>query len=145
MYSERELLQDIYHRLVDDYNGNEAFTQKEEDRYTLLHAIGVIDYRDDFITIFNDDEKCLLVFITDNGKSKVINYDDNFFYVEILLDTYLEMIEASFKGWKNKDLNESDYAEIKEQLGNYYKHLIRYADDLDLELANEQVRTLLGA
>ena len=104
-----------------------------------------MDYSDCFITIFNDVEKATLVFLNDNGNTKAINYDDNFFYVERLLDTYLEMIELSFKGWKNKDLNENDYQEIKEHLGNYYKHLIRYADDLDLSLANEQVRGLLGA
>lgn len=104
-----------------------------------------LDYRDSFITIFNDDEKMIVVFLNDNGTTKAIGYDSNFFYEELLLDTYLEMIELSFKGWKNKQLTDSDYEEIKEHLGKYYKHLIRFADDLDLSLANEQVRGLLGA
>ena len=102
-----------------------------------------LDYKDCCITIFNDDEKCLIVFVTDNGKSKVINYDDNFFYVEELLDTYLEMIELSFRGWQSKELTTSDYDEIKTYLKKYFRHLKRQGADIDLEQANEQVRGLL--
>lgn len=102
-----------------------------------------LDYKDTFITIFNDDDKCFLVFITDTGKSKVISYDDNFFYVEYLLDIYLEMIEASFKGWKHKRLTQNDYEEIKACLGKYYKHLKRQCE-IDLECVSNETRGVLS-
>lgn len=104
-----------------------------------------LDYRDCNVSVFHDDEKCLMLFVNDLGQSKAICYDSNFFYVEELLDAYFEAIEQSFKGWKNKELSDDDYDEIKGYLRKYYKHLKRQCDDIDLSQANENVRRLLKA
>lgn len=50
-------------------------------------------YRDTFITLFNDEEKCLAVFVNDRGQTKVINYDDNFYSVEDDILAYDELIK----------------------------------------------------
>lgn len=49
-------------------------------------------YRDTYITLFNDEEKCLAVFVNDRGQTKVINYDDNFYSVEDDILAYDELI-----------------------------------------------------
>lgn len=99
-----------------------------------------LDYKDTFITIFNDSDKLCVVFLNDKGKTQAINYDDNFFYVEYLIDTYYDFIVDSFKGWKNNKLYKSDWEEIFSHLLKYIKHLKRQSDDLDFEAVSKEVR-----
>lgn len=106
------------------------------------HKRKYLDFKDDTITIFNDDDKLILVFVNDRGNSEVVSYDDNFFYVEYLLDTYLDLLEKSFRGWRNRELDQNDYEEIKVYLKRYYRHLKRQTE-VDLQSANDQVRGLL--
>lgn len=103
-----------------------------------------LDYKDTFITIFSDWDKMLLCFVTDTGKSKVVSLDDNFFYVEELIDTYYEMIVQSFMGWRNdySALNEGDWKEIKEHLEKYVRY-IKKESTIDLTLCNDDVKALL--
>ena len=102
-----------------------------------------LEYKDYAITIFNDDDKLMLVFVNDRGNAKVVSYDDNMFYIEYLLDTYLEMIENDFLGWRNKHLTDKDYEEIQPLLKRYYRHVKRYGD-IDLEALNGHTREVLG-
>ena len=100
-------------------------------------------YKDTFITLFNDDEKCLVVFLTDNGHAKAINYDDNFYYVEYLIDTYLEMIIKSFKGWRNKTLDKGDWQEITQQLKKFVRYLKKH-EEIENCCICKEARGLLG-
>jgi len=102
-----------------------------------------LDYKDFYITIFNDDDKLALVFLNDIGDTQSINYDDNMFYIEYLIDTYLEMITKSFKGWRDKELTDSDKKEIKTHLQKYVNHLKRHTE-IDYEACDSAVLEMLG-
>lgn len=102
-----------------------------------------LEYKDWCITIFNDDDKSSLVFLNDLGNTKAVSYDDNMFYIEYLLDIYLDMIELSFKGYRGRELTDSDYEEIKPLLTRYYKHLKRNSE-IDLEAVNKHTSEVLG-
>ena len=82
MNETRQELLDLYNRLVANYNDNKKFEQHEEDRLVVDRVINTIIWEDDFITIFCDRNKCLLVFINDRGNSKVLSFDDNFYSIE---------------------------------------------------------------
>ena len=100
-------------------------------------------FKDTFITLFNDSDKCMVVFLTDNGQTKAINYDDNFFYVECLIDTYHEMIIKSFKGWRNRALTKCDKEEIKAHLKKFIKFLKRQ-NEIDYNSMCIETREVLG-
>ena len=102
-----------------------------------------LDYKDTFITVFNDPDKLMLVFLTDSGHTEAVSYDDNFFYVEYLIDIYEEMLEKSLKTYKLKnELDANDYREIKSYVNKYIKHLKKFGD-LDLTCCNKQVCKIL--
>ena len=106
-----------------------------------------LDYEDCFITLFHDYEKCMVVFLTDNGHTKAICYDDNFFYVESILDTYVEMLEKSFVGWKNRPLTEDDYDEMREMTKRFYRHFKRQCGKgtyYDIDNCQPFTREVLG-
>lgn len=100
-----------------------------------------LDYSDCFVSIFNSDDKCKLVFVNDKGDTMAVDYDSNFFYVEYLLDTYYSMIIKSLKSNYYKINGTND--EIKPYLRKYYRHIKRQCSDIDLSLASEQVNALL--
>ena len=108
----------------------------------IVEKLGGLQYRDTFISMFDDSEKALTIMVNDKGKTKVINYDDNFFYIESLLDTYLELIEDSFKYWVDRELDIEELKAIKQLLQDFYKNLKQYGE-IDLELANKRVQELL--
>ena len=104
-----------------------------------------LDYKDCCITLFNDDDKCMVVFLTDNGHTKAISYDDNFFYVEYVMDTYVEMFEKSFMGWNQRRLTNDDYDEMQEFVRRFYRHIKRQCGDgFNIENCNEHTRKILG-
>lgn len=90
--NDRILLNDLLNRLIDDYNNGITFKQHEEDRLVLRRLADTMLYSDDYISVFNDSEKCLLIFVNDRGFTKVLNYDDNFYSVEDNLIAYNELI-----------------------------------------------------
>lgn len=110
--TDRELLLDLYNRLVDDYDNGKAFSQHEEDRLVLDRVINTLTYRDDYITIFCDTEKCLLVFLNDRGDTKVLNFDDNFYSIEEDILAYDELIKKTYLPSE----------EQKEYLGKFVKY-----------------------
>ena len=95
-----------------------------------------LSYCDLFITMFSDLEHCQVVLVNDIGTSKVINFDDNFFYVECLLDAYLELILDSSKKWAIQT------RELKIYVNKFYKELCK-DNEIDLSLASEEVRALI--
>ena len=97
-----------------------------------------IEYRDTFLTVFNDDEKMLVIFVTDTGHTKAVNYDDNFFYVEYLIETYLEMILVSFAHWGIEERKE----EIKKHVKKFLKHMERKTE-IDRELFSKELTEIL--
>lgn len=101
-----------------------------------------LDYKDYVITIFNDCDKCMVVFLTDNGYTKAIDYDSNFFYVEYLIDTYYEMAVKSFKGWRNKDLDLEDLKEIKGLMKKFVAHLKRQCE-IDMSYVCKEAKEVL--
>lgn len=102
-----------------------------------------LDYRDSFITIFCDDEKYFVVFVNDRGSVNAINYDDNFYYVEYLIDTYFDLIVDSFKRWGHKDLTDEDWREIAQHTIKYIKHLKRSQAEINYELICEETRGVI--
>lgn len=96
------------------------------------------EYSDTFVSVINDNEKMLVIFVTDNGQAKVISYDDNFFYVEILIETYLEMLLVSFKRWGFDTHKE----EIKKHVKKFLKHMEKRTE-IDRELFSEELTELL--
>ena len=108
----------------------------------MRHRSKYLDYKDYVITIFNDFDKCMLVFLTDNGHTKSVDYDSNFFYVEELIDTYYEMAVKSFKGWRNKDLDLEDLKEIKRLLKKFIAHLKRQCE-IDLSCVRKETKEVL--
>lgn len=94
--NDKELLQDLYERLVANYNDNKKFKQHEEDRLVLDRVINTLVWRDDFITIFCDYEKCLIVFVNDRGDSKTLSFDDNFYSIEENILVYDELIKKTY-------------------------------------------------
>lgn len=50
-------------------------------------------YRDYCVSLFNDEEKMLLIFVNDRGNTKVLNYDDNFYSVEDNIIAYYEVLK----------------------------------------------------
>lgn len=113
--NDKELLQDLYERLVANYNDNKKFEQHEEDRLVLDRVINTLVWRDDFITIFCDYEKCLIVFVNDRGDSKVLSFDDNFYTIEDNIVAYDELIKKT-------------YLPIDEQK-TYLGEFVRYCED----------------
>lgn len=96
MYNLKHDLNDLYERLVANYNDDKAFNQCEEDRIALSRVINAIQYEDDCITIFCDDEKCLIVFVNDRGDSKTLSFDDNFYSIEDNILAYDELIKKTY-------------------------------------------------
>ena len=96
------------------------------------------EYSDTFVSIINDYEKMLVIFVTDNGHTKAVNYDDNFFYVESLIETYLEMLLVSFKNWDIDTHKE----EIKKHVKKFLKHMEKKTE-IDRELFSQELTDLL--
>lgn len=127
MMNDKELLQDLYNRLVDDYNENKAFKQHEEDRLVVDRVINTIIWEDDFITIFCDQNKCLLVFINDRGNSKVLSFDDNFYSIEDDILAYDELIKKTYL----------PVEEQKKYLGEFYHYCEEECKQGGYELNNK--------
>lgn len=72
-------------------------------------------YRDFYITLFNDNQKYLAVFVNDRGLTKVINYDDNFY-------SYIDDIEAYDTLIKHAT---DDEQEQQKYLGKFIKYIAR--------------------
>lgn len=115
MNETRQELLDLYNRLVANYNDNKAFKQQEEDRLVVDRVINTLIWEDDFITIFCDRNKCLLVFINDRGNSKVLSFDDNFYSIEDNILAYDELIKKT-------------YLPIEEQK-QYLGEFVKYCED----------------
>ena len=101
-----------------------------------------IDYTDLFVTIFVDYDKTLLVFVNDTGDTKAVNFDDNFFYVESLIDTYFDMISKSFDKWYGGDVEKGN-KEKRKHLAKYVRHIQKQAR-IDLQQCDDDVKKLLG-
>ena len=101
-----------------------------------------VEWKDYYITIFNSDDFYTLVFLNEKGNTKSVCYEDNFFYVECSIDTYLYMVEDTFKSYKHAELDEDDYNEISDYLKRYYKHVKRQCE-VDLEALNEHTLEVL--
>ena len=127
MMNDKELLQDLYERLVANYNDNKKFNQHEEDRLVLDRVINTLVWRDDFITIFCDYEKCLIVFINDRGDSKVLSFDDNFYSIEDNILAYDELIKKTYL----------PIEEQKKYLGEFYHYCEEECKQGGYELNNE--------
>lgn len=111
MMNDKELLQDLYNRLVDDYNENKAFKQREEDRLVVRHLLDTIVYVDSYITILCDYDKCLIIFVNHYGQTQVLNFDDNFYSIEENILAYNDLIKKAT----------DDEQEQQEFLGNFIK------------------------
>ena len=81
-------------------------------------------YRDSYISIFNDDEKYLAIFVNDRGQAKVLNYDDNFYSIEEDIIVYNELIKHAT----------SDLQEQQEYLGKFIKYVKREVKKSNAEL-----------
>ena len=81
-------------------------------------------YRDYYVSLFNDDEKCLLVFVSENGKTKVLSYDDNFYSIEDNIIAYYEVLkEATQDDEEIKDYLGAFIDYIKSEMKNYNEEL----------------------
>lgn len=89
-------------------------------------------YRDSYITIFNDEEKCLVVFLNDRGQTKVINYDDNMYSYMDDIDAYDTLIRHAT----------DDEQEQQKYLGKFIKYLAREVakcnEEIDYEYLKER-------
>lgn len=124
--TKQELL-DLYNRLVDNYNNDKKFEQHEEDRLVVDRVIDTLIWEDDFITIFCDQNKCLLVFINDRGDSKVLSFDDNFYSIEDNILAYDELIKKTYL----------PIEEQKKYLGEFYRYCEEECKQSGCELNNE--------
>ena len=79
----------------------------------------VLIYRDAYISVFCDNQKCLLVFVTDKGLTKTVNIDSNFYTIEDDIITYKELIEVATQD-KQEQIN---------YLGTYLNNAIDKAKD----------------
>lgn len=99
-------------------------------------------WRDPCVSVFGDEDKVLAVYVNDKGKTRVINYDDNFYsiyediraYNELLLDSlevdgvlrdcdkedYQKMVDDFIYDQLVKEGVEIDYDYLKELGVNYY-------------------------
>ena len=59
-------------------------------------------WRDFFVTIWCDTEKCYSVYLNDKGLTKTINIDSNFYSPEDDIIAYKEMIDTSSAQGKDK-------------------------------------------
>ena len=81
-------------------------------------------YRDYCISVFNDDEKCLLIFVNDRGNTKVLNYDDNFYCIEDNIITYYELLKNTLDNEdEHKEYLEPFIAYIKKEIEGYNQEL----------------------
>lgn len=60
-------------------------------------------YEDFYVTVFNDYEKCMVVFVSDEGMCKALSYDSNFYSPEEDIITYVELINHSFRGQQSEE------------------------------------------
>lgn len=129
------------------YKDREDIAQlvKERIDYITRTTTQHLEYRDMFVSLFHDEEKLTMVFLNDRGETKSICYDDNFFYVESLLEEYYNMILSSFKGWRDRELDQQDLEELKEYLVAFYKWLDggNEEEPLDFEVLSEELQELL--
>lgn len=118
---------------------------KERIDYIQRTRTPTTQYRDTFVTLFHDEEKMALVFLNDRGKTKSISYDDNFFYVESLVEEYYEMLLDSFQHWRTKELCDDDLDEMRIYLSGFYLWLNKEQQEepLDFEVLSEEVQQLL--
>ena len=72
-------------------------------------------YRDFYISLFNDEQKCLAVFVNDRGLTKVVNWDDNFYSYLDDIDAYNTLIKHAT----------DDDEEQQQYLGKFIKYLAR--------------------
>ena len=81
-----------------------------------------IMYRDWFVSMFNDNQKLLIIFVNDIGDTKVISYDSNFYCIEDNIIAYREVLFKSIED--NEERNEFLKAFI-----DFVKQEIKDSDD----------------
>ena len=77
-----------------------------------------IEYVSRPIRIFNDVDSCQLIFVQEWSEIKAINYDDNFYWLGELLETFY----AYLLEWFGQDANDK---ELQKELDKYLRHLKR--------------------
>ena len=93
-------------------------------------------YRDIFVSVFVDSEKCLVIYVNDKGNTRVVNYDDNFYSVEEDIVAYDEMLRDSLKDDTTNDIREVDREDYLRLLGNYIKSVEKELETSDCEGLN---------
>lgn len=83
-------------------------------------------YEDYYVSVFNDWNKCMVVFVSDEGMCKAISYDSNFYSPEEDILAYVELINHSFRGIQSE---EKDF-----YINKFIKHVER-----ELAKGNEEL------
>ena len=93
-------------------------------------------YRDIFVSVFVDSEKCLVIYVNDKGNTNVVNFDSNFYSVEDDIIAYDEMLKDSLKDDTTNEIREVDREDYFRFLGNYIKSVEKELETSDLEGLN---------
>lgn len=110
---------------------------KRKDKKVVFKLLGdekdkvdnTLIYRDIFVSMFVDTDKCLLVLVNRQGDTKVRDIDSNYYCIEDDIADYYELLT-------NMTSNEK---EVKEYLEAFIKHISK--DCEDFELNKEYLKT----
>ena len=72
-------------------------------------------YNDGYTDVRNISEFCMMVFTNNDGKTKVVGYDDNFFSTLDLLKAFREI---------SKPVHEDDEEELEQAIDGFKKWMI---------------------
>ena len=89
-------------------------------------------WQDQFVSVFIDSDKCLVIFVNDKSNTKVLNFDSNFYCIEEDILAYEELLRDSLT--YGGELEEDTY---KEFLRDFIKDTEEQVKDTTQEIAWE--------
>ena len=93
-------------------------------------------YQDICVSVFVDNNKCLIIFVNDKGNTRVVNFDSNFYSVEDNIIAYEEMLRDSLLDDTTNDIREVDREDYSKLLKDYIKSVEKELETSDLEGLN---------
>ena len=81
-------------------------------------AIRRLDFKSDIIRIYNDIESCCIIIIANFGENRILNYDDNFFWVGELYCSFVSLVDDYY----NNDIEDKERKALVKRFERHLKN-----------------------
>lgn len=81
-------------------------------------AIRRLDFKSDIIRIYNDIESCCIIIIANFGEHRILNYDDNFFWVGELYNSFVSLVDDYY----NNDIEDDGRKKLVKRFERHLKN-----------------------